>query len=790
MGFRPITEDEIAIDAPTPSATFRPITEDEIAEETPSLLSDPIGALTSKDWWLTDNYGRKRSAAQSIAGPAMAALQGLTFGSGDEIVAGGSAIAKDVASVFTGGPEGNYDEELAKVKSVEAETPTAARLAMGLAGALKAPLPNVTSKSKGVINAGKNIAKQVALGTGVGTVTGALSADEGERTEGAKEGALYGGLFSGGGQAVSEVAQGVGNYLASNAPKMARYSLGARQADYNKTAKELGIFDLADDEDVATATKKALDSFLGNEKASSTRDFGQLTKNALKIQENADDAVLSMVRSYDSNVGKAVYPNFNRLRQWVRSGAVPADDIGDYLKKIDKLEQSIIDEGGGTLEFLQKQKVAYGKKYDPNASSIDQQYTRQLYRTLRETIEDAVPGVAPHNKVSGEMQIITPILKKGLSAEESANVLERFKRSGIATTGGVGALTLGAGVPVAAGAAALGYMATTPQGQKIASQIMSQGGKLAAMGEKGQAIARALSVTGPLALNGVEDSGKFSLRPGQTAGSNQSEATTTGGIESTTQPQLPSELAAEIENSLAQKAGAQALAERKQENVRATSDQLGLSEYKNEMPGSASSRASGTGTDTRLRNLRSKGPSSDLPANPITKQDILFGDVLGRAKKSGQKEDVITDMFDGKKNQKVQKIEALIDSDPVDAAIYETESGRNPFAKNPESTARGAFQLLKNTAKALGVKDALDIEDNYKGYQKLKAEHVARFGNDPETIYSAHYLGAPVLAKVLAGKELTEKEQSQVDYLRAKALPRFRRIYQRILSKRIGVEEV
>lgn len=126
---------------------------------------------------------------------------------------------------------------------------------------------------------------------------------------------------------------------------------------------------------------------------------------------------------------------------------------------------------------------------------------------------------------------------------------------------------------------------------------------------------------------------------------------------------------------------------------------------------------------------------------------------------------------------KVQKIEAKIDADPIDSAIYEAESGRNPLAKNPKSTASGAFQLLSGTAKSLGVKDPFDIEQNYTGYRKLREEHQARFGDSPELLYSAHYLGATVLDKVLKKRALSDKERAQVEYLKRKALPDFMKIY-------------
>lgn len=128
---------------------------------------------------------------------------------------------------------------------------------------------------------------------------------------------------------------------------------------------------------------------------------------------------------------------------------------------------------------------------------------------------------------------------------------------------------------------------------------------------------------------------------------------------------------------------------------------------------------------------------------------------------------------------KVKEVEALIDADPIDSTIYEFESSRNPLAKNPDSTASGAFQLLSKTAKALGVSDVFDIEQNYNGYKKLRAENEKRFGGDPTLVYAAHYLGAPTLDKLLKTglRDLNADQRAQVKYLNETLLPRFMEIY-------------
>lgn len=147
----------------------------------------------------------------------------------------------------------------------------------------------------------------------------------------------------------------------------------------------------------------------------------------------------------------------------------------------------------------------------------------------------------------------------------------------------------------------------------------------------------------------------------------------------------------------------------------------------------------------------------------------------------------LTEDIHAKSDSGVKKIENIIDQDPFDAAVYEMESSRDPGAKNPESSASGGFQLLKGTAKNLGVKDVFDLKDNYGGFLKLKQENIDRFKtNDPGLLYAAHYLGAPVLEKYIKGKPLSSDEQAQVTALEKIFLPRFMKIYAKAESKTVA----
>ena len=157
---------------------------------------------------------------------------------------------------------------------------------------------------------------------------------------------------------------------------------------------------------------------------------------------------------------------------------------------------------------------------------------------------------------------------------------------------------------------------------------------------------------------------------------------------------------------------------------------------------------------------------------------------LGGVSTKESKTPAITSMFSKDDAMKpISDIEAEIDSDPYLSALYEAESGRNPKAKNPNSSASGGFQFINSTAKTMGLKDPFDLEESLGAVKKLTTEHRSKFGDDPELLYAAHYLGSTVLNKWLDKKPLSQKETMQIQDFKTQAWPRFKRIYDKIRAK-------
>lgn len=192
--------------------------------EGPSFFSDPVGALTSADWWLTRPSGERITAKQAVAGPALAVNNALNpFG--DETVAAGNALLDDLYSgigKFTGlydAPAGDYEARLREARGLEGEFREPAGLGvtvpLDLTSALKMPFPNVMSQAKGTQAALGNIGKGAGLGAGYGALFG-FGSGEGDiesRTASAGEGGLLGALLGGTLQGGIEGAQGASRFV-------------------------------------------------------------------------------------------------------------------------------------------------------------------------------------------------------------------------------------------------------------------------------------------------------------------------------------------------------------------------------------------------------------------------------------------------------------------------------------------------------------------------------------------------------------------------------------------------
>lgn len=111
------------------------------------------------------------------------------------------------------------------------------------------------------------------------------------------------------------------------------------------------------------------------------------------------------------------------------------------------------------------------------------------------------------------------------------------------------------------------------------------------------------------------------------------------------------------------------------------------------------------------------------------------------------------------------------------AALAQTESSLNPQAQNPTSSAKGLFQFVDKTAAGVGLQDPFDPRQSLAAVQQLTGQHRQQFGDNPELLYGAHFLGQPTLAAWQSGQPLEPQQQDWVNQFANQALPRFREQY-------------
>lgn len=466
--------------APAPTAPMRGrfITEDELDPITPSIFEDPLGAITSPDWWLTRPSGERISAGQAVAGPVLSALDGLTLNSGDEIAAGGNAVL----DAFMGEDIGDaYDKRLEAARGAESsyrEASPGMSFVTDLAGGLKLPfMPKPAKTAMGRIGKTAGTAAVLGAGYGFGDSEGGFE----KRSEDAAKSAVLSALMGGGLQGGAEVVGSLAKNLPLWSKAFDRKSIGTRYGDYQKTANDLGLIELPDG-DLQTKTKIIVDDLLSNNKLGQSRDPAALVAKAKENEKDLATRIARIVEEFDDAVGAPVTPTFDQARRYIAEGRIPADKIDNYINRLENLEQGIRDNGRGKLAYIQQQKIAHGKLWDPNDTTLNG-FNRAIYSDLERTISDATPGVVPLNQELQKYKIVRPILDRTLATTEGKEPVSRFIQA-IRTSGG-------GGVPVIAGAAMGGLpgfiggaafsgalaAATSPSGKQKIAQGLAKAGK-------------------------------------------------------------------------------------------------------------------------------------------------------------------------------------------------------------------------------------------------------------------------------------------------------------------------
>ena len=100
-------------------------------------------------------------------------------------------------------------------------------------------------------------------------------------------------------------------------------------------------------------------------------------------------------------------------------------------------------------------------------------------------------------------------------------------------------------------------------------------------------------------------------------------------------------------------------------------------------------------------------------------------------------------------------------------SLASRESGFNPDAKNPGSSAGGLFQFLDSTWKQYGQgKNKFDPEANADAAARMLRDNMDRFGGDARLALAAHHVGPGLAEMALKNAQVGDKNVSTQKWLR------------------------
>lgn len=449
---------------------------------------------------LYGSSGYEREEIGAGQGMARAAVQGLTFGAGDEIVAGGAA---GLETLFHGGKFGdNYqaylDKERGRIDRFRDESPVMA-YGSEIAGAV--PTAMMPMGQLGRVAQSGSLGARVAAGGAIGAGQGAaygFNAGEGgfgNRVRDAGTGGVVGGGF---GMAAPVVAQGAKN-LASLLLKKGAEKAVVKNAPTTQELKRIAgaAYDRADN----TGVQFAPDSF-GVEVASLSQ---RLTKegldptlhpkatailNRLSEQEAPSPTIL---RRLVSGVQKSTDPDERRL------GGIMTDAVDDYIARLGP-DDVLSGNPAGLADDMKTGRVNWRRakgsemiddvftKADLQASGVENGLRIQarqilmnpkIRRTLGPEEVEALELVVKGTPVSN---VLKKLSKLGPGSGQQSNMLMGFLSSGAgagagASVGGPLGGAIGATVLPAIGyGAQKGAEAITAGNARLARALMAQGG--------------------------------------------------------------------------------------------------------------------------------------------------------------------------------------------------------------------------------------------------------------------------------------------------------------------------
>lgn len=136
--------------------------------------------------------------------------------------------------------------------------------------------------------------------------------------------------------------------------------------------------------------------------------------------------------------------------------------------------------------------------------------------------------------------------------------------------------------------------------------------------------------------------------------------------------------------------------------------------------------------DLSIHQWRGVEPSQNPRGQVSNNREVGFASVLDRTRRNTKEERISRSVSEA--SQRYNLPPALI------LGVIKQESGFNPCAESP-CGAQGLMQLMPETAKEVGVKDSLNIEQNIDGGSRYLRQMLDRFGGDVKLALAAYNSG-------------------------------------------------
>jgi len=329
----------------------------------------------------------------------------------------------------------------------------------------------------------------------------------GEATIGGTGGAITGALAAPSLLSLSKAGtRAIAPALEESGKGLQRTSLGIRQSDYTKAARNQIIESLPGD--FETTLKNSADRLIENKTLGTSTNPDVLYSNLRDAKESTEGAIQGVLQEVDKTRKTGIIPRLDKTLEWIQTKA-PATEVKYYKEKVNEFLKALKEQGQGSLVYLNQQKKAVGENWKQSPET-DPTFWRRFYTDIKDTIEEYAPEVKQLNKDKRDLLVIEPIIERTKRASEKGMTPQDLTRALLYTTGGAGlpgaAYLMGSPILGTALAGGLALAGTKP-GQSLLGRALTATGR-AGQGLEATPLLQQASRLGYFGARGAQQAGK------------------------------------------------------------------------------------------------------------------------------------------------------------------------------------------------------------------------------------------------------------------------------------------